>query len=78
MRMDYADLVLLNAEFRRKNLRYHVIYKDEYTVYIGLSGECCLTDDLKNKSLNYTKEYYLKEGISVDFSKDEFYFTCEK
>lgn len=31
MKIDYADIVLLNAELKRKDTRYHVSYKDENT-----------------------------------------------
>ena len=47
MKIDFADIVLLNAELKKRNTRYHVTYKDENTACIEPPGECCLTDDLK-------------------------------
>lgn len=39
MKIDYADIVLLNAELKRRDTRYHVSYKDENTVCIEPPGE---------------------------------------
>ncbi len=78
MKIEYTDLVLLNAELRRRNTRYHVSRKDENTACIEPPGECCLTDDLKRKALDCIKEYYNMKSISVHFSEDALYFTCEK
>ncbi len=77
MKIEYADLVLLNAELKKKNTRYHVSYKNEYTACIEPPGECCMTDELKQNALNCIKEYYKKQNITVRFSKDQTYFICE-
>ena len=78
MRIDYADLVHLNVELKRRDTRYHVSCKDENTVCIEPPGECCLTDDLKRKALDCIRGYYHKKNISVHFSDDQLYFTCER
>ena len=58
MKIDYADIVLLNAELKRRDTRYHVSYKDENTVCIEPPGECCLTDVRKMNAMKCIEEYY--------------------
>ena len=36
MKIDFADIVLLNAELKKRNTRYHVTYKDENTACYGV------------------------------------------
>ena len=39
MKIDFADIVLLNAELKKRNTRYHVTYKDENTACIEPPGD---------------------------------------
>lgn len=78
MKIDYADIVLLNAELKRRDTRYHVSYKDENIVCIEPPGECCLTDDRKMNAMKCIEDYYKKKDIEVHFSEDGLYFTCSK
>ena len=86
MKIDFADIVLLNAELKKRNTRYHVTYKDENTATykdentacIEPPGECCLTDDLKTHAMECIRDYYRQKGVRVHFSEDELYFTCDK
>lgn len=41
MDINYGDIIVLNSELKRKNLRYHVSYKNEKTACIEPPGECC-------------------------------------
>ena len=38
MKIDFADIVLLNAELKKRNTRYHVTYKDENPACIDTPG----------------------------------------
>lgn len=58
MKIEYTDFVLLNAELKQKNTRYHLSYKDETTVCIEPPGACSLTEDRKANALRCIKEYY--------------------
>ncbi len=78
MKIDYADIVLLNAELKRRDTRYHVSYKDENTVCIEPPGECCMTDDRKMNAMKCIEDYYKKRDIEVYFSEDGLYFTCSE
>lgn len=78
MKIDYVDIVLLNAELKRRDTRYHVSYKDENTVCIEPPGECCLTDNRKMNAMKCIEDYYKKKDIEVHFSEDDLYFTCSK
>lgn len=42
MEIEYADIVRINAELKRKNTRYQVRYKDKDTACIEAPGECCI------------------------------------
>ena len=77
MKIDYTDIVRLNAILKQENTRYHLSYKDENTVCIEPPGECCLTDELKMRALKCIEAYYRKKNISVCFSENNLYFTCE-
>lgn len=44
---NYGDIIVLNSELKRKNLRYHVSYKNEKTACIEPPGECCQTVETK-------------------------------
>ena len=65
MKIDYADIVLLNALLKRRDTRYHVSYKDENTVCIEPPGECCLTDDRKMNARKCIEDYYGQKNIEV-------------
>ena len=78
MKIDYADIVLLNAELKRRDTRYRVSYKDDKTVCIEPPGECCLTEDLRQNTLQCIREYYQKKHISVRLFNDVLYFACEE
>ena len=76
MKIDYADIVLLNAELKRRDTRYRVSYKDDKTVCIEPPGECCLTDDRKINAVKCIEDYYGQKNVAVHFSEDGLYFTC--
>ena len=76
MKIEYSDIVLLNAELKKKNARYHVRYKDENTGCIEPPGECCITEDRKEQTMECIREFYGRKDIEVRFSDDELYFTC--
>lgn len=78
MKIDYADIVLLNALLKRRDTRYHVSYKDENTVCIEPPGECCLTDDRRTRAMECIADYYGQKNIEVHFSEDGLYFTCDE
>ena len=78
MTIDFAAIVLLNAELKKRNTRYHVTYKDENTACIEPPGECCLTDDLKTRAMECIRDYYRQKGARVCFFEDELYFSCEE
>ena len=77
MKIDFADIVLINSELKKQDTRYHVTYKDENTACINPPGECCLTDDRKAAAMDCIRDYYRKKGVEVHFSENELYFTCE-
>ncbi len=77
MKIDYADIVAINAELNRKNTRYHVRYRDENTACIEAPGECCITEERKRQTLECIREYYKQKQIAVQFSEDGLYYTCE-
>ncbi len=77
MKIDFADIALLNAELKERNLRYRLHYKNEHVVCLEPPGACCLTEDLKRNVMEYIREYYRKKQISVRFFGDDLYFTCE-
>ena len=78
MKIDFADIVLLNAELKKRNTCYHVTYKDENTACIEPPGECCLTDELKTRAMECIRDYYWQKGVRVYFFEDELYFSCEE
>lgn len=77
MKIDYADIVLLNDELKRRDTRYHIAYKNEQTACLEPPGECCLTNERETTARECVKEYYRKKNVSVQFSGDGLYFTCE-
>ena len=78
IKIDFADIVLLNAELKKRNTRYHVTYKDENTACIEPPGECCLTDELKTRAMECIRDYYWQKGVRVCFFEGELYFSCEE
>ena len=40
MKIDFTDIILLNAELKRRDTRYRISYKDENTACIEPPGEC--------------------------------------
>ena len=60
--IDFADIALLNAELKQRGLRYHIYYKDEHTACLEPPGACCLTEDLKQNTMQCIREYYEKEA----------------
>lgn len=76
MKIECSVIVLLNAELKKKNTRYHVRYKDETTGCIEPPGECCITENRKEQTMECIREYYGRKGIEVRFSDVELYFTC--
>ena len=77
MKIDYTDIILLNAELSKRNTRYHLHYKNENTVCIEPPGECCLTDDMTRGTKNCIEEYYREKNMSVHFSDDGLYFYLD-
>ena len=63
MDINYGDIIVLNSELKRKNLRYHVSYKNE---------------ELNEKTLECIQDYYKKKNITVHFTEDGLYFSCEE
>ena len=78
MRIEFTDIVLLNAALKQKGLRWHVHYKNEQEACLEPPGECCLTEDLRQNTLQCIREYYQKKHISVRFFNDDLYFACEE
>ena len=68
MKIEFADLVLLNDELKKLNSRYHI---DESP------GECCLTQDMKEQTMMCIQEYYRGKNAQVIFSEDFLYFYVE-
>ena len=75
--IEYADIVQINAELKEKNTRYQVRYKDKNTACIEAPGEYCITEERKRQTLECIREYYKRKHISVKFSDDGLYYTCE-
>ncbi|MGI6006123.1 MAG: RDAC family protein [Ruminococcus sp.] len=76
MKIEYSDIVLINAELNKENTRYHVKYKDDNTACIEAPGECCITEERKGRTLKCIREYYKQKHISAQFSDDGLYYTC--
>lgn len=74
--IDFADIALLNAELKQRGLRYHIYYKDEHTACLEPPGACCLTEDLKQNTMQCIREYYEKKHRLVHFFGGDLYFTC--
>ncbi len=47
MKIEYADLVYLNRELKKRGTRYHIAYKNEDIACLEPPGECCLTEKEK-------------------------------
>ena len=75
MKIEYSDIVLLNTELKRQNIRYHVRYKNEDAACIEPPGECCRTKVSEQAALQCIEEYYRKKNISVRFTDDRLYFS---
>ena len=41
-------------------------------------GECCQTEELNEKTLECIQDYYKKKNITVHFTEDGLYFSCEE
>ena len=77
MKIELAELVLLNDELKKLNSRYHIDYKNETTACIESPGECCLTQDMKEQTMMCIQEYYRGKNARVIFSEDFLYFYLE-
>lgn len=78
MKIEFADIVLLNHELKNQGTRYHVEYKDEDTGCIEPPGECCLTESMKKRAKECITEYYREKGEQVMFSDDFLYFSIRE
>ena len=74
MKIEFADLVLLNDELKKLNSRYHIDYKNETTACIEPPGECCLTQDMKEQTMMCIQEYYRRQNARVIFFRGFFVF----
>ena len=74
MKIEFADLVLLNDELKKLNSRYHIDYKNETTACIESPGECCLTQDMKEQTMMCIQEYYRGKKRPGDFFRGFFVF----
>ena len=75
MEIAYADIVLLNDELRRKNLRYRVGLKDAQTGYVEPPSACCLSAPLESDAYACMKSYFCRRGLTVSFTADGLYFS---
>ena len=78
MKIDYKDLILLNGELKKKQLRYHISYKTADQACIEPPGECCLTEDMRTRALQCIREYYQRKNMEVIFSQDDLYFSLKE
>ena len=77
MKIEFADIALLNTELKQRGLRYRLHYKNEQVACIEPPGECCLTEDMRRNTLRCIREYYESRRISVRFFDNDLYFACE-
>lgn len=75
MEIAYADIVLLNDELRRKNLRYRVGLKDAQTGYVEPPSACCLSAQLESDAYAYIESYFGRRGLTISFTADGLYFS---
>lgn len=73
MKIEFSDIVLLNAELKKHKTRYHLEYKNEQVACIEPPGECCLTEMMKTQARKCIEEYYAEKNMKVVFSDD---FSC--
>ena len=78
MEIQYKDIVLLNGELKKRNLRYHVRYKNSGTACIEPPGECCMTEELTKQAYDCIVQYFRSKGLDVIFSDDRYYFSVCK
>ena len=72
-----TEIEQVHAELKEKNTRYQVRYNDKNTACIEAPGEYCITEERKRQTLECIREYYKRKHISVKFSDDGLYYTCE-
>lgn len=77
VKINYEDLVRINAELKKKNNRFHLSYRDESTACVEPPGECCRTEQMETEARQCIEEYYRVKNIFVQFSEDGLYFVCE-
>lgn len=56
MKINYEDLVRINAELKKKNNRFHLSYRDESTACVEPPGECCRTEQMETSCLALHRE----------------------
>ena len=78
MKIEYADLVYLNRELKKRGTRYHIAYKNEDTACLEPPGECCLTEKREEDAWDCIREYYRRKHAAVRFSGDGLYFSLEE
>lgn len=61
MNIDYKDLILVNRELKENHSRFHISYKTADAVCIEPPGECCLTEDMKARTLQCIRAYYQRK-----------------
>ncbi|HJD23336.1 MAG TPA: hypothetical protein H9694_04235 [Firmicutes bacterium] len=77
LKIEFSDIVLLNAELKKYKSRYHIKYINEKTACIEPPGECCLTENMKRQTKQCIERYYTEKNAEVVFSDDFLYFHLE-
>ncbi|MDO5291996.1 MAG: hypothetical protein Q4F05_04515 [bacterium] len=74
MEFTYNQIVHLNAELGEKGLPFHIHLKNSRSAGIEGYGACACSG--KEELLNQTiEEFFLKEGIPIEFSENGYMFS---